>query len=760
MLAPAHFLIASSPVGVLAELTVKKKMNALTLFASFVTAACIENGLARLPPMGWNSWMAIGWSITDAYVREVAEFLASSGLQESGYTFINSDDGWSAHRGPDGRIVPDPTRWPYGLNNVTDFLHAHNFKFGLYTSESSVVCSGRPGSLYYEDIDAQSFAGWGVDFIKVDNCAQYAFGNSRYQAMADAVNRTGRAIVISTEPFSLVPTPLQGVFSHMYRTTNDVEASYSSAMNRADLNANWLRLAGPGQWADPDCIMCGHGGVNEAECRSIFAVWAVSKAPLLLGAVVQNFTAETLATVGNRAVIAINQDPLGVPGRKLAAGGGLVSPFHVGLAPCMTAGAAPGVNGVTIADLQWEPRSVGNGTVSLVHNASGRCLATRHYMARAGPVPVLLPCNASDASQVWALPAPLTITHVVNVALNLSLAAGESTVWGALHGADNASLLDAAYGITNLTFEATVVEPPCTDRGCDGYEPRQSWYWSPATGRLSLALFSANMYRCYEGSSGCYNFAGSHLTTVDDLCLTRVQSISNDGLDTNVGGVHAWGGPLSGGAFVIALENRDATDAPAAEARWSWLEAAGVGDDTTFCVTELYSGHGLGQCTGGVALPLPSHDAVVLRLEACSPPPSPPRNFTFLPAAAFTLSPSDRWGPRETSNGTIYLSKWGGASAVAASLVNATAPPFPTALGLVYGTGASNGFLRVSVNGAVQSTINTFAPSTSYWNEAVFELRGLPNHPLWVLTVEATGTWQSGSMDSYIEVVGVNVYTS
>ncbi len=258
--------------------------------------------------MGWNSWMALGWSISDADVRSVADFLTSSGLQAAGYKYVLSDDGWSAHRGPDGRIIPDPKRWPFGLKNVTDYLHSRNFSFGLYTSASSVVCSGRPGSLFYEDIDAQSFAEWKIDFIKIDNCAQYAYGNTRYQVMADAINRTGHAMVISTEPFSLVPTPLQADFSNMYRTTNDIEASYGSSMNRADLNANWLRLAGPGAWADPDCIMCGHGGVNEAECRSIFAVWAVSKAPLLLGAVVQNFTAETLATVGNREVIAINRE--------------------------------------------------------------------------------------------------------------------------------------------------------------------------------------------------------------------------------------------------------------------------------------------------------------------------------------------------------------------------------------------------------------------------------------------------------------------
>ena len=109
--------------------------------------------------------MAVGWSINDAIVRDVAAFLAASGLQSAGYNYVLSDDGWSAHRGPDGKIVPDPARWPHGLNNVTAHLHALNFSFGLYTSESSVVCSGRPGSLFFEEVDAQSFAGWEIDFI-------------------------------------------------------------------------------------------------------------------------------------------------------------------------------------------------------------------------------------------------------------------------------------------------------------------------------------------------------------------------------------------------------------------------------------------------------------------------------------------------------------------------------------------------------------------------------------------------------------------
>lgn len=710
--------------------------------------------------------MAIGWSISEAEVHSVAAYLQSSGLQAKGYTGVFSDDGWSAHRDPDtGRIIPDPKRWPNGLNNVTDFLHARNFTFGLYSSASSVACSGRPGSLYYEDIDAQSFASWKIDYAKIDNCAQYALGNSRYHAMADAINRSGHAMVLSTEPFTITPTPRHGQFSNLYRTTNDIEASYASSMNRADLNANWLPLSGPGQWADPDCIMCGHGGVNEAECRSVFAVWAVTKSPLILGAVIQNFTAQTLATVGNVDVIAINQDPLGVPGRKLAAGSGLVSPMHVGLAPCTTANTERGVNGVSAAELVWTLQARGgssnsSSSVSVVHTASGRCLATRPYLKRPTPIPVLLPCSATDASQAWALPSPLTITHLLNLQLNASLAAGRSTVWGAAQGKENATLLDAAFGITNLTFEATVLEPPCTGRDCDGYEPRQSWYFSPASGHISLALFGlGNNYHCYEGSAGCYDFTTDHSPAIDDFCLTRVLAISNDGLDTGTGGVHAWGGPLANGDFAMVLENRDGQDAGAAVARWAWLEAPGIGDATTFCAQELYSGRALGNFTGGLEIPLPSHDAVVLRLTPnCAAPHPYPSNVTHLPAAAFALSPADRWAPRATANGTIFLSKWGGATAVAASLVNATAPPYPTAVGLVYGLGSSNGYARVSLNGAVVAAqLNTFAAATGT-AEAVFQLKGLPNHPLWVLTMEATGTWQSGSKDSFIEVVGVNVY--
>jgi hypothetical protein len=135
----------------------------------------------------------------------------------------------------------------------------------------------------------------------------------------------------------------------------------------------------------------------------------------------------------------------------------------------------------------------------------------------------------------------------------------------------------------------------------------------------------------------------------------------------------------------------------------------------------------------------------------------------FLPSSAFTFAPADRWAPRPIAGGAVaQLSKWGSAAAVVASAVNATVAPTARRLGLVYGTGSSNGFLRVTVNGVVLGEVDTFNATTAYTSEYVVELfpnaNHLPNMPLWVLVAEATGTWRKGSKDSFVEIVGLNVY--
>ena len=154
-----------------------------------------------------------------------------------------------------------------------------------------------------------------------------------------------------------------------------------------------------------------------------------------------------------------------------------------------------------------------------------------------------------------------------------------------------------------------------------------------------------------------------------------------------------------------------------------------------------------------------------LGLLACSLAAAPP---TFIPDTSpqWSFAPLDRWALVHAAGaraGTLHETKWGGATATLASPVNATAPSdAPSALGLLFGAGSSNGFARVTVNGQlVEAALNTFAPgAANYSRELRIPLNRsfFPNLPLWVLSFEATGRWQAGSKDSYIELQGVNVY--
>jgi hypothetical protein len=316
------------------------------------------------------------------------------------------------------------------------------------------------------------------------------------------------------------------VFDLSYRR-NDISADYGTIVDRIDLNDKWAVFTGPGRWADPDMIQCGNGRLTAAECRTNFGLWAVTKSPLILGTNVAHLSQEILSIILNKGVIAINQDPLGVQATKRSANGA-VSPKFVGLGSCAATNTEPGVNGVSVSSLQWQlqEKSAANSTYSVYHPGTNRCLATRPYIGRKLPVPVLLPCSPNDPTQTWAFPRVQSVGGIINEALNLALTAGDSTVYGAVHGSDSMPLPDQAYGLTNLTFTPYAPEPPCNNRNCDNYVPQQSFYFSPTTGKIALSLMASNIYRCFEGS--CYVLTSHYPTTVD-LCLSHVASISNDG---------------------------------------------------------------------------------------------------------------------------------------------------------------------------------------------------------------------------------------
>jgi hypothetical protein len=481
--------------------------------------------------MGMNSWTAFHSSVTEADLLSVGEFFVSSGLRAKGYRFVNTDDGWDTNTRDNvtHRLQPDLSKFPDGISGLTKKLGAMNISFGIYSAASSVVCSGRPGSLFEERIDAQTFADWGVALVKYDSCGEYSYGNARFHAFADAVAATGKLMVISTEPFIINPNPNQARFSHFWRTGNDIGATWSTIVNRIDINDKWWRFSGPGHFNDPDMLQIGNGVLSLAEQRSHFALWAITKATLILGSNVPKLSKDQLDIIGNVDLIAINQDPLGAQAHKVAINA-MLTPHFVGIAPCSMyeanatyPGGVPGPNGVTALGMTFHLRSLGatvsaaagallQPTYQLVANETGRCVGLRNYAitppsgaaAVPGLIPALFACDASDKKQVWVFPTGVDRIGSIQNAWALAnpptsaldtehsstpppgpatwptaLAVRNSTLWGTTHGqgskADPQALLDGAYGEMRLGLVAYTPEPPCNNRNCQGYDPSQSW---------------------------------------------------------------------------------------------------------------------------------------------------------------------------------------------------------------------------------------------------------------------------------------------
>src|SRR5437773_2035735 len=158
----------------------------------------LDNGVARTPPMGWNSWNHLGCDVSAQLIRETADAMAANGLRDAGYQYVVIDDCWQVARDARGRLVADSVRFPGGMKPLADYVHAKGLKFGIYTDAGRRTCQGRPGTYGSEDVDARTFAEWGVDYIKEDWC--YAEGldaPTQYAKFRDALAQAGRPIVFS-----------------------------------------------------------------------------------------------------------------------------------------------------------------------------------------------------------------------------------------------------------------------------------------------------------------------------------------------------------------------------------------------------------------------------------------------------------------------------------------------------------------------------------------------------------------------------------
>jgi alpha-galactosidase len=158
----------------------------------------LNNGQGRTPQLGWNSWNHFHCGINEQLIMETIDAINSSGLREAGYLYVNLDDCWQSVRFPNKTIMPDPKAFPSGLIPLINHAHSLNLKFGVYSDAGYKTCAGRPGSLGYETIDASTYASWGVDYLKYDNCnSDKTKPEVRYPVMRDALNKTGHPIFFS-----------------------------------------------------------------------------------------------------------------------------------------------------------------------------------------------------------------------------------------------------------------------------------------------------------------------------------------------------------------------------------------------------------------------------------------------------------------------------------------------------------------------------------------------------------------------------------
>ncbi|MFD5450958.1 NPCBM/NEW2 domain-containing protein [Streptomyces sp. NPDC127100] len=292
-------------------------------------AAAPDDGLALTPPMGFNNWNSTHCraEFDEAMVKGIADIFVEKGLKDAGYEYVNLDDCWALpQRGADGKLVPDPARFPNGIDAVADYVHAKGLKLGIYTSAGTKTCdsTGMPGALGHEYSDARQFADWGVDYLKYDNCNNQGLDAvQRYTTMRDALRATGRPIVYSIcEWGENKPWEWAGDLGHLWRTTGDISDNWGSMLSILKKNLPLAPYAGPGNWNDPDMLEVGNGGMTGTEYRTHFSMWSVMAAPLLIGTDLRKASDETLEILGNREVIAVDQDPLGKQGTVISSEGG------------------------------------------------------------------------------------------------------------------------------------------------------------------------------------------------------------------------------------------------------------------------------------------------------------------------------------------------------------------------------------------------------------------------------------------------------
>ena len=335
--------------------------------------------LAATPPMGWNSWDSYGLTITEAQFKANTSWF-NKNLKEYGWQYVVIDEGWYLNHpenqgkpaweftvDANGRFMPSVSRFPssangVGFKTIADAVHAMGLKFGIHiirgipkeaveknlpiagskfhasdAAEKSDVCAWNPdnyglkanaaGQAYYDSL-AKMYAGWGLDFIKVD-CISSPYKDDEVRMMSSALKKSGRPIVFSLSPG---PTPLDKQeelvkYANMWRISNDVwdvwkhlegkEWTPQGVLDQFALTAAWAGHAKPGHWPDADMLPVGKLGnawgterdskLTDDEQHTLMNLWTIFRSPLFVGANLSESAALITPLLTNKEVIAVDQ---------------------------------------------------------------------------------------------------------------------------------------------------------------------------------------------------------------------------------------------------------------------------------------------------------------------------------------------------------------------------------------------------------------------------------------------------------------------
>lgn len=285
------------------------------------------NGLALTPPMGWNTWNTFFCNVSEDLIKSVADSMITNGMKDAGYEYVVIDDCWQIDRDENGVIVVDPIRFPSGIKALADYIHSKGLKLGIYSDAGTLTCQSKPGSFNFEEIDANTYASWGVDYVKFDWCFTGGeVAQTQYTKMSNALVATGRPIVFSICEWGLSsPWLWAQPVGNLWRATPDIQPCWNCTQTWGgqgwsliiDKVAGLSRYSGPGHWNDPDMLEVGINGLNANENLAHFSMWCMLAAPLMAGNDIRNMSAYTKDILTNTELIAIDQDSLGIQGRRI-----------------------------------------------------------------------------------------------------------------------------------------------------------------------------------------------------------------------------------------------------------------------------------------------------------------------------------------------------------------------------------------------------------------------------------------------------------